>query len=415
MARKKRPVGYLRAISNTIDDIPQFSSNIVLTNHQQQCLDGIVDWVKTPSAEKLQTFGGLGGSGKTTVLGEIARALTGKSIAYCCYTGKAASVLYRSLRARGVNPNYCGTIHRLIYTPVKDPISEETVWVRVENLPYSLIIIDEASMVSKEIMEDLQSYGIPILAVGDHGQLPPIGEDAGIMLNPTFQLNNILRQSLDNPIIVLAHLIRLKQDWKAFLSANQDPRIVRASRFDMTEIIMNQFRDFDQRPMQDDPVILCRTNKMRCDLNARVRRCLGSRAEQPLVTGERVICLKNHYFDEGLLANGFRGIASVRRNAQSPKLINLDVDFSEENMVLDDAISLKEQLGSPKTVPDSRDTPRSLRFDYGYALTVSKFQGSQADSVLLLMERLAIDDDEYFSRWAYTGVTRATKNLTVIV
>ena len=49
--------------------------------------------------------------------------------------------------------------------------------------------------------------------------------------------------------------------------------------------------------------------------------------------------------------------------------------------------------------------------DYGYAASVHKYQGSEADNVLLVVED-RIPSHIYF-RWLYTGITRAKKSITV--
>jgi ATP-dependent exoDNAse (exonuclease V) alpha subunit len=68
-----------------------------------------------------------------------------------------------------------------------------------------LAIIDEVSMVNEEMANDLMSFDVPILVVGDPGQLPPI-EGAGYFTNrePDIFLREIHRQAADNPIIRLA-------------------------------------------------------------------------------------------------------------------------------------------------------------------------------------------------------------------
>ena len=57
-------------------------------------------------------------------------------------------------------------------------------WVKKEDIAFDLIFIDEASMVNKEIWFDLLDYKIPIVAVGDHGQLPPVADNFSLMQNP---------------------------------------------------------------------------------------------------------------------------------------------------------------------------------------------------------------------------------------
>ena len=83
-------------------------------------------------------------------------------------SGKAANVL----RKKGISN--AATIHSLIYKPHLS--FGEVYWDLAESVPCSGFIVDEASMVSSDIFEDLQSFGIPIIFVGDHGQLEPSGQ-----------------------------------------------------------------------------------------------------------------------------------------------------------------------------------------------------------------------------------------------
>jgi exodeoxyribonuclease-5 len=55
----------------------------------------------------------------------------------------------------------------------------------------------------------------------------------------------------------------------------------------------------------------------------------------------------------------------------------------------------------------------SDEFTFGDALTVHKSQGSQWDSVVLFDESAAFREDG--ARWLYTGITRAAKELTLVL
>ena len=55
----------------------------------------------------------------------------------------------------------------------------------------------------------------------------------------------------------------------------------------------------------------------------------------------------------------------------------------------------------------------SDEFDYGYALTVHKSQGSQWGSVVLFDESYAFR--EHRDRWLYTGLTRAAEKVVVVL
>lgn len=53
-------------------------------------------------------------------------------------------------------------------------------------------------------------------------------------------------------------------------------------------------------------------------------------------------------------------------------------------------------------------------FDFGYAMTVHKMQGSQFDDLVVLAERPGPVDNESWKRWLYTAITRAASRLTVL-
>jgi superfamily I DNA/RNA helicase len=54
-------------------------------------------------------------------------------------------------------------------------------------------------------------------------------------------------------------------------------------------------------------------------------------------------------------------------------------------------------------------------FDFGYALTVHKAQGSQFNEVLLIVDgpgRMGFDE---YKRWLYTAITRAVDRITILI
>ncbi|RLD63308.1 MAG: hypothetical protein DRI84_09815, partial [Bacteroidetes bacterium] len=53
-------------------------------------------------------------------------------------------------------------------------------------------------------------------------------------------------------------------------------------------------------------------------------------------------------------------------------------------------------------------------FDFGYAMSVHKSQGSEWDRVILFEQRTKHWDDEYYTRWLYTAITRARSKLFII-
>ncbi len=87
---------------------------------------------------------------------------------------------------------------------------------------------------------------------------------------------------------------------------------------------------------------------------------------------------------------------------------------------------LKYQFGFQKTFSSFQELENfgmevkhwnevGLLFDYGYAMTVHKAQGSQMNNVVLFNERPAPVSEDNYRRWLYTAVSRASTNLVVIL
>ena len=226
------------------------------------------------------TIGGYAGTGKTTLLCELRKEIYHLNpkirVAFVSYTGKAASVLNEKLISGEYlhSTDFVGTIHKLLYYPItkfdvrlnKNIIIE---WKKRDEINYDIIFIDEASMVSEIVWNDLKSLGIPIIAIGDHGQLPPIGSDFNLLKNPDFKLTQIHRQALDSPIIQLSILVR--QNGKIPVNTFFSKDVFKLSwKNPLCRKIWDEKVVFDQ-----DLVVLCAFNKTRCKLNSLIREKLN--------------------------------------------------------------------------------------------------------------------------------------------
>src|SRR5262249_34437968 len=105
---------------------------------------------------------------------------------------KAAHVL----RGKGIDAS---TIHSLIYKPGDEDDKGNVKWIKADGLDCHGVIVDEASMVSEEIHNDLRSFGLPLIFVGDHGQLPPVqrsdGRASNLMDRPALTLQKVHRNA----------------------------------------------------------------------------------------------------------------------------------------------------------------------------------------------------------------------------
>jgi exodeoxyribonuclease-5 len=345
---------------------------------QQAALDAILEWRRgrPRGNDQYLTLGGYAGTGKTTLIAYLAQEWPDTAVVAFC--GKAAHVL----RQKGVNAQ---TAHSLLYVPRERGIGVR--FVKRRWLPdVQTIIVDEASMIDHVLFADLVSFGLPVLFVGDHGQLEPIGTNPGIMSNPRLRLETIHRQARENPILRLATAFREGrkvdpwQDAKGRLS------------------ILGR-RDFD-RLVSPDVQMICGFNKTRHRVNREVRGMLGFR--QLVAPGEKLVCLRNN--KDWNIFNGQQvvvlDIVHERRNT-----IDLEVETDDGRTFI--LPCLREQFGTDP-IKDFWSQEVAL-MDYGYCLTGHKAQGSEWNEVLVLEEIASGWDGR---RWRYTVATRAKERLT---
>ena len=377
---------------------------------QLNILDSILQWYKENKIQYI-TFGGYAGTGKTTLLGYLGQHLHKENkkikIAYCSYTGKAARVLQHKLRdAKAIHSSdYVGTIHGLIYKAIVDDRDNIVGWEKKlqEEFPYTLIIVDEASMVTKQIWDDLLSFNVPILATGDHGQLPPVEGSFNLMLNPTLKLEEIFRQERDNPIIKVSEIAR-RYGHIPQLDFSDTVRKISKKDENTQEFLTSKLESFD-----DQTMVLTGYNRTRVELNKGIRQLLEFDSPTPQ-SGDRVICLKNN--SQMNIFNGMTGTVLDISKSKDGHFYDAEIVLDGEDDIFVGPISI-DQFGKAETLTQYLPENMNL-FDFGYALTVHKAQGSQAKRVIVFEERFPQMSDDNWRRWLYTAVTRAEEELYII-
>lgn len=383
-----------------------------LSTDQEKALDSLLDWFYCAKQNQFITLGGYAGTGKTTLISIFRKKInkTNKKIkvAFCSFTGKAARVLKIRLKQLDsiYKQDFIGTIHSLIYSPIINKKEEIVGWELQDKVNADLIIVDESSMINQIIWKDLLSFKIPVIAVGDHGQLPPINGQFNLMKKPHLILEQIHRQSANNPIIHLSILARNEGRIPIGNYSEKVKKIYKSS-YDTQEKIQDLLNTYS-----NDTYVLCGYNYTRIKLNNFIRSSLGFDNPKPEVN-DRVICLRNNRITK--LYNGMLGsILSIEEN---------DEDWYYAEILLDDesktfkGIISSKQFNNPEplnfTDKRSRIKDGDL-FDFGYALTVHKSQGGQAKRVILFEERFAKMDEDMWRRWLYTAVTRAEEELYIV-
>ena len=151
-------------------------------------------------------------------------------------------------------------------------------------------------------------------------------------------------------------------------------------------------------------------NKTRRSYNKRLRELNSFTGDYPQA-GEKLVCLRNNR-QKGLLNGGIFMVAratGVRRGKVRMTVTPEDAPVSKPFRV---GVLPQFFTGGEDDIPYAMRR-ESDEFDYGYALTVHKAQGSQWDDVVLFDESYAFR--EHRARWLYTGITRAAERLTIVM
>lgn len=415
-----------------------------LNAQQTEAMDKIINWYQDGGGQPFRLFG-FAGTGKTTLAAQLTEALGAKPV-FGTYTGKAASVL----RAKGVN---AGTIHSSIYRPVgnsetkrqleaaqgelydlehdemlddetrdqeisqkQDLISQleremKTVGFVLNDMSEwtfaDLIVLDEVSMVNERVGRDIESFGVPILVLGDPAQLPPVdGGGYFTQAEPDAMLTEVMRTAGDSPVLDLATRIRSTTRGNGLTDA--DIRTV----------------DLDEAMAADQ--VLVWKNATRWGLTSAIRAALGRPAGR-VVIGDRVMCLTNNK-DIGIL-NGEQFMVvevDAAPGQPGPRLLLQEIDSDRPPRWIKAYADGFMNLGAEQAMKRNFGAYRGDRgaFTFANVVTVHKAQGSEWGSVYVVdqsdgvvaMARKEMSGAEAVAmgrRWIYTAVTRAQESVVI--
>ncbi len=418
-------------------------SEVVLTAAQENAKNLIFEWFFNAD-DQIFVLSGYAGTGKTFLIDYVVREVlhlkAGVEAVFVSPTGKAAANLVK-------NGTVAGTVHSLIYMRDGDEFDvdengeiiaeQELRFIKREKIDEKirLIIIDEASMVNETVLYDLLSFGVKCLFSGDSAQLPPVSGSCPLLENASCSLTEIVRQAADNPIIQVATMAR---EGKRIPYGNYGDKVCVVGRNALS--IAERKRLF----LKADQII-CGRNKTRSALNAEIREYKGIPSSEWLpVEGEKLICTLNDWekpLDEEekfYLVNGIIGIAKeINLSFDDLATMEFTADFMPEGrgitVPFDTGIFEKGEyshfygeraitLSDGTVVHESnfellrrfravKDEP-ICRFEFAYAVTCHKAQGSEFDFVVVFDESWAFGQEK--DRWLYTAITRAKEKLLII-
>lgn len=251
----------------------------MLNKCQEKALDALLEFCY--SQEKYICLSGMPGTGKTYLLNKLASQLdtintvlkiAGRTpfidIRFTATTNKAAAVLKESLDSA-----FATTVYKLFGIKVTNDYrtgEEKLDFTRAITVPDSIIIIDEASMLSYEVLEYINKYAIrsKVIFVGDKNQLPTVGGASADVFNrfKVIELTKIMRQKPSLAIAIKNAKNALEAGEMIDLPSMESESIIRLNKSDFLDSIVN---------MGLNDKILCYTNNKCIAYNSHIRNELG--------------------------------------------------------------------------------------------------------------------------------------------
>lgn len=402
-----------------------------LCDEQQAALAGITECVNR--GVPLVSLSGPAGSGKTSIISELCAGL--HDVEVCTPTNKAAQVL----RNKGLRAS---TFYRTFYTLEEpEPGKRTNLWFTPNRLLYagnhdskmppgkrtdcSVLIIDEASMVTRRMVNQMMEMCDTLVLIGDEHQLPPVGDGIGYFCSRKhdFTLTKIWRQKDNGIILDLAREVR-----KGGAKVNN-----------LLEQHFNPDGSYAEW-VRSGACSIAFTNKERRRLNFVARRILGFNSPLP-AAGDRMVVANN--FSEDLLNGTPVQVESFTWDAVSPVArigllydvgdgpVRTECTMDMEAFHDDQIASAQDKFSTFRRKRDDEYPPDSLlNIQFGYCITAHKAQGSEWDRVVVFDQRGLIyhmankgaapagggglSPDESVRRWLYTAITRARHELAVM-
>lgn len=397
-----------------------------LNDDQERACELLRSWWRAEPAKTPFRLDGYAGTGKTTVVQYLLRDLGVRpsQVRLLAPTGKAARVLGQKTGLPS------STIHRELYTPVEsaevtnlkralrqtphERRQEREQLMRrlakaeqregigfaekdVDTSEVQLYVVDEASMVADHLARDLRSLKVPLVLLGDPGQLPPVKGKPGFYdVDPVLTLTQIMRQDEGSTILEAAQAVRNGSK----LSFGDRGAFKRIKPRALTD---DEYAAFD--------VLLCGTHRVRRAFNRRLRRVAYGDDLAPLpVAGDKLVCRRNNYKRRLLNGQLLTCIADAEQPDGEPELVQLSVRDDEDVERHDEvSSSLRFREHYEPRVP-VHQVEGAVDLDYAYALTVHSAQGSEWERVVVLNDWPGKDHE----RWLYTALTRGADEVVLV-
>lgn len=442
------------------------------TEQQDTLIRSVSKFLHAPIEEKAFVLKGYAGTGKTSVVASMVRALNNlkQKTVLLAPTGRAAKVL----------SSYAGfpafTIHKKIYRQQAMGVEKFSLADNLMN--DTLFIVDEASMISNTggdsefgsgfLLDDLIRFvyngrNCFLMLLGDIAQLPPVMQEDSPALDKLklesfglqvtdFLLTQVVRQALQSGILYNATLLRkaLEDNLTTHL-----PHLHLSGFSDIKALGGMELVDEVSRSYAgvgvEDTIIITRSNKMANIYNKGIRASVMM-LEDEIANGDLLMVTRNNYFwnkpypEIDFIANG--DILQVKRVGRHSEMygfrfVELTLESLDFGWELDARIWIESLYSeSPAQqnelskklfeavaedyadITNKRERLRqmfenpylnALQLKFAYAVTCHKAQGGQWKKVFVDMNmRPDAEVDRNYYRWLYTALTRASDQVYLV-
>lgn len=393
---------------------------ISLTNDQYHGLSKLEKWYRKYQHQFIEISGVIGTGTWDLVQAFIMNEeFDPREVMYLSYNQKQvlelAAKRYHSYYVNGIIYNYIRIVD-FDSIPVINPTSNklEYQWKKEvkKKLPdkYKLMVVFDSVLLNTSTINDLASFGVPIILIRDP-MLLPAPDTYTFLRDPNIVLREVSGQYLRNPITYFAH--------RALNGEKLTP-----GNYDTVSVVPKRQMNLFNLKSSDMNITL--TDELRNNVNRVYRDKILKQKNITTVTNERVIVMDNMYAhrivnqDEKkikvYLTKGTVGyISRINRHAVSTKYVPVEFrpEFyfeSFDDLYLDRHFLNNVESHSRQIIPDE-----IFRVEYAYALTPSLSRLSHWDKVTLIVDPNEYNDPDLQKRLLYTAITRAKRSLTILV
>ena len=266
-----------KIIEQKSNNLMNEKDNIKLTNEQKKIYNQLIKFVQDKTSNEILLVG-YAGTGKTTLMAKLINKLVEnkicKRIVMAAPTHKAVNIA-KSKLFPDTEKDYSElektinimTIHRLLGYQSYVGLEGEKFFARGKIDPnwsiYDLVVVDECSMLSNQIITDIKeligreiNVGVKVIYVGDPAQLPPVNQSDSKIFNSgikKLELDKIIRTSNQT-------IMELSNSHRKWIFSKKDDDIPHIGEYESPDIKIYSVENKETKIWLDDFVSLLKNN-----------------------------------------------------------------------------------------------------------------------------------------------------------